>query len=259
MLPDLSCPIHTARGTGLRATSIYLLGSGIKGSLHLTVETIQALKACKRVFVLHADQGVLDAVREYCPEVTDVAALYEGKAIRHEVYREISVQLVEAARESAPVAFLVHGHPLFLVSATEYTLELAEQHDLRVSVLPAVSSFDTLLCDLRIDYGYGVQIFDTTTLLKGGWQPNPEVPLLLFQLTSTLNDRVITGEPSEQILGPLVELLAPLYGPDHEVQVVWSSAHALEPSSITATTIGQLTSAQLELWRRPTLYVPAKQ
>lgn len=242
----------------MRRTSIYLLGSGIRGALHFTVETVQALRACRRVFVLHADQGLIDAVREHCPEVEDLAPLYEGHTVRDDVYHQISHRLVEAALDSAPVAFLVHGHPLFLVSATEYTLDLAERHDLRISVLPSVSSFDTLLCDLRIDYGYGVQIFDTTTLLKAGWTPNPQVPLLLFQLASTLNRNVINGDPDHESMRPLIELLAPLYGAQHSVQVVWSSAHAVEGSSITEVSIQELAMADLELWRRPTLYVPAK-
>lgn len=241
----------------MRTTSIYLLGAGIKGSLHFTVETVQALRACKRVFVLHSDQGVLDSVREHCADVEDLAPLYAGHTVRDEVYHQISHRLVDAALDSGPVAFLVHGHPLFLVSATEYTLDLAEEHDLRVSVLPAVSSFDTLLCDLRVDYGYGVQIFDTTTLLKAGWAPNPQVPLLLFQLASTLNRAVITGDPDQAALAPLVDLLTPLYGAKHRVQVVWSSAHALEASSITELDLSELATADLELWRRPTLYVPA--
>jgi hypothetical protein len=242
----------------MRRTAIYLLGSGIKGFLHLTIETIQALRACRRVFVLHSDAGVLDAVREYCTDVEDLAPLYDGQTIRDDVYRQISELLVQAASETQPVAFLVHGHPLFLVSAAEYTLDLAEQHDLRVSVLPAVSSFDTLLCDLRIDYGYGVQIYDTTTLLKGGWSPNPQVPMLLFQLASTLNRSVISGDPARDALRPLIDLLAPLYGGSHRVQVVWSAAHVLESSSIIELPLAELATTDLELWRRPTLYVPAK-
>ena len=242
----------------MRKTSIYLLGSGIKGALHFTVETVQALRACRRVLVLHADPGVIESVREHCSNVEDLAPLYDGQTIRGDVYHQISHRLVEAALDSAPVAFLVQGHPLFLVSATEYTLDLAERHNLRVSVLPGVSSFDTLLCDLRIDYGYGVQIFDTTTLLKAGWKPNSQVPLLLFQLASTLNRAVISGDPEREALRPLIELLTPLYGADHSVQVVWSSAHVLESSSITEVTLGDLATAELELWRRPTLYVPAK-
>lgn len=243
----------------MQKTSIYLLGTGIKGGLQLTVETIQALRASKRVFVLHADSAVLEHIYQYCPEVEDLAPLYEGHSIRDDVYREISRRLVDAASETQPVAFLVHGHPLFLVSATEYTMELAESKGLRVSVLPAVSSFDTLLCDLGIDYGYGVQLYDTSTMLQAGWKPNPQVPLLLFQLASTLNRAVIKHDPDRQTLGPIMELLEPIYGSEHCVQVVWSSAHALELSSIIELPIRDLVNTDLQLWRRPTLYVPAQQ
>lgn len=148
---------------------------------------------------------------------------------------------------------------MFLVSATEYTLELAESKNLRVSVLPAVSSFDTLLCDLGIDYGYGVQLYDTSTMLQAGWKPNPGVPLLLFQLASTLNRAVIKDDPNIEALRPIAELLAPIYGGDHRVQVVWSSAHMLESSSIIELPIDELANTDLQLWRRPTLYVPAKE
>ncbi|WP_280381671.1 SAM-dependent methyltransferase [Nocardia wallacei] len=242
----------------MRKTSIYLLGTGIKGTLHLTIETIQALRASRRVYVLHADDAVIEHVRQYCPDVEDMAPLYEGQTVRDDVYREISRRLVDAALETRPVSFLVHGHPLFLVSATEYTLELAESKGLRVSVLPAVSSFDTLLCDLGIDYGYGVQLYDTSTMLQAGWKPNPNVPLLLFQLASTLNRAVIKDDPDLKALAPIVDLLAPIYGGDHRVQVVWSAAHALESSSINELPIDDLVNTDLQLWRRPTLYVPAK-
>lgn len=252
------CEPSNQRHPRVRKTSVYLLGSGIRGTLHFTVETVQALRACKRVFVLHSDQGVVESVREHCAQVEDLAPLYVGQTVRDNVYREISRRLVESALDSAPVAFLVHGHPLFLVSATEYTLQLADHHDLRVSVLPAVSSFDTLLCDLRIDYGYGVQIFDTTTLLKAGWTPNPKVPLLLFQLASTLNPAVIRCDPEQDALRSLIDLLVPVYGAEHRVQAVCSSAHVLETSSIVDLPIRDLATTELELWRRPTLYVPAK-
>ena len=239
-----------------RQTSIYLLGSGIRGTLHLTAETVQALRACREVHVLHADEDVAQFVRDLGVETTDLAALYEGETVRDDVYRKVSRGLIDSALAgTGPVALLVHGNPLFLVSATEYTLELAEEHDLRVTVLPALSSFDTLLCDLKLDYGYALQMYDTTTLLTSGWAPNPHVPLLLFQLSSTLNRAVIPGDPPVDGLLRLQEFLVPIYGHDHEVDLVHSAAHALESSSIARFPLGALTSSAQDLWGRPTLHV----
>lgn len=107
------------------STDIYLLGAGIRGTLHFTNETLQALQASRVVYVLHPDTMVLDYVRKHCDDVRDLTAFYEGREIRQDVYCAIADRLVEEAGRGTPVAFLVHGHPLFLVSATEYTLEQA--------------------------------------------------------------------------------------------------------------------------------------
>ena len=242
----------------MQRTHIYLLGSGIRGALQFTQETIQALRASRVVYVLHDDTMVLDAVRELCPQVEDLATLYSPGDVRSNVYRTISEKLVAEAISGGPsIAFLVHGHPLFLVSATEYTLELARSKGLRVEMLPAVSSFDTLLCDLEIDYGYGLQLFDSSTLLAVDWQPNPQVPMLIFQLATTLCDKVVDTEPPPQVLRPLVEKLLRTYPPDHLCTVVHSSAFLLERSTKIEVALGNLAECDdIELWKRPTLYVP---
>jgi len=237
-------------------TDIYLLGSGIRGTLHFTGETIQALRACRTVYVLHPDTMVLDYVRRYCGDVYDLSTLYEGREIRQDVYRAIADRLIQEAGHSGPVAFLVHGHPLFLVSATEYTLALAASKGLKTTVLAAVSSFDTLLCDLGLDYGYGVQIFDSTTMIENTWVPNPAVPLLVFQLATTGNRRVVRNRPAGPVLKPLMDFLFPVYGPSHQVRIVHSGAALLEETEVIDLRLSELTADDIDLERRPTLYVP---
>ena len=125
-------------------------------------------------------------------------------------------------------------------------------------MLPAVSSFDTLLCDLGIDYGYGIQVFDATSLLVNRWMPNPRVPLLLFQIATTLNDRVERGQPSARHLLPLIEYLQDLYPFDHECLLVHSSSFILETPKKRRVRLRLLAKSRgLELWQRPTLYIPA--
>ena len=123
------------------------------------------------MFVLHDDLMVHDYVRTLCPDTRDLAEFYRSRSIRADVYRAIFDMLVDEASRAPGVAFLLHGHPLFLVSATEYTLGLARQRGLRVEMLPAVSSFDTLLCDLGIDFGYALQVF---TIIRERLVPNPK-------------------------------------------------------------------------------------
>lgn len=239
------------------ATDLYLLGSGIRGTLNLTLETIQALQSCRVVFVLHDDLSVHDDIRVYCPDVRDLVELYRGETVRADVYRSITNLLIEEALQAPGVAFLVHGHPLFLVSATEYTLEAARSNNLRVRVLPAVSSFDTILCDLEVDYGYGLQMYDATSMIRHAWKPNPSLPMLIFQLATTLNDKIVLTEPDPGVLDSLVAYLAQTYPLDHTCIIVHSSAHLLESPNKLSVSLGDLSLTKgLELWRRPTLYVP---
>lgn len=236
-------------------TDIYLLGSGIRGSLQFTEETRQALSVCTTAFILHPDLMVHEHVKAMGPAVIDLADLYDGKEVRQDVYTEISERLVDAARTNGPVAFVVHGHPLFLVSASEYTLDLAAKNNLTATALPAVSSFDTLMCDLGIDYGYGIQIFDSTTMLREGWLPNPRVPTLIFQLPTTNNANVVLARPTSEVLAPLVAALESVYGGDHPVQLVHSGAHLLEGTRIDHTALGKLAIDEFDLHDRPTLYL----
>lgn len=237
-------------------TQLYVLGTGIRGHLQLTAETQQALTVCHRAFVLHADTRVLDAIRAHCSNVTDLADVYVGHTLRRTAYQAIAARVVDTASDDGPVAFVVHGHPFFLVSASEYILKMAESKGLRAVALPGVSSFDTLLCDLKIDLAYGVQLYDTTTLLDNGWIPNHRVPMLLFQLATTCEDRVVREDRLGTILQPIIDLLQPLYGDEHQVRLIYSAAGLLDVTRTKTYKLAELAMPHVSLSDRPTLYVP---
>lgn len=241
--------------------NIYLLGVGMQIP-QITRETLQILERCQRVFVLHDDHMVLDFLRQRCASVEDLLELYEGPVRpRRQVYEQIAELLIDAGRLEPPVAFVVHGNPMFLVSACELILERADGAGLSAIAVPAVSSFDTILCDLGLDLGYGVQIFDVTTLVQEEWMPNPRVPSLLFQLTTFMEENVVKDPPSPVLLSRLVDWLVQVYPANHRCVVVHSRAHLLERSTlgeISLSAICQPESADLlRLAERPTLYVPA--
>jgi siroheme synthase len=239
-------------------TDLYVLGTGINSPLHLTLETRQAISRCRKLFVLHASTYLVETLRSGGSEVVDLASFYEGATLRRDVYRAIAEHLVAEAKKATPIGFVVHGHPMFLVSATELVLELAASGGVRARVLPGVSSFDTLLCDLGLDLGYGVQLFDTSTMLDQGWVPNPDVPLLLFQLATTKEPAVVRGHRTGGVLKPVMQLLIPLYGPSHTVTLVSSAAGLLDRSEVVAMPLDRLAHSDVDLTNRPTLYVPAR-
>jgi uncharacterized protein YabN with tetrapyrrole methylase and pyrophosphatase domain len=241
------------------APEVYLLGSGIKSVLHFTVETIQALKVCRTLFVLHDDRMVHDFLKQHCSDVRDLAELYPDVGFRSEVYEKIANVVVGEAANGGSIAFLVHGHPLFLVSAAELLINLLRARNILVHLLPGVSSFDTIMCDLAIDYAYGIQIFDATTMISRGWRLNASLPALVFQIATTMNGGIQREMPAASILQPLVEHIAQSHQLHQRCAVIHSASFVLDVNEILWMPVGELTlRTDLELWRRPTLYIPAR-
>ena len=242
----------------MATTDVYLLGSGIRHTLQLTLETIQALEASRVAFVLHDDLSVIDSLRRWCPDVRDVASAYEGKVLRRDAYAEIAELVVREARTEPTVSLVVHGHPLMLVSASEMVLSAARDAGLAARALPGVSFLDTLLCDLEYEHAYGLQLFEATTMLERGWLPNPALASFVTQIATVLNYEVTVHEPSPRTLDPLVTHLRKVYPADHPCQIVYSASDLLGVSTTTTVRLADLPFTEdLALGRRPTLYMPA--
>ena len=201
---------------------IFLVGAGIRPQLHITPESVQALRAVRTLYVLHGDPAVVEWASQFCRDTRDLSSEYSGEIQRATVYQKIASVVLKRASSNPPVALLVHGHPLFLVSAVEMIISAARTRGLAALSLPGVSSFDTILCDLSIDLGYGVQLFDATSLIKNNWSVNPAVPLLIFQLANVCCPEVQRRPPKAGSVVPLVRFLREWYPLHHKCFIVHS-------------------------------------
>lgn len=237
---------------------IYLIGSGIRPELHISPESVQALRVAKSLYILHGDPSVVEWVRQFCKDTRDLSSLYRGETQRSTVYKSIASEVLRQALSDPPVALLVHGHPLFLVSAVEMIISAARRNGLITLTLPGISSLDTILCDLSLDLGYGVQLFDATSLIQNNWSINPQVPLLVFQLANVCCPKVQRTPPRPRSLLPLVRFLKQWYPPKHTCYVVYSGMTVIERSIVKQVILERLlTDENLYLNQRPTLYVPS--
>lgn len=238
--------------------TLFILGTGVLSELHITNETAQALQSCDAAYVIHNDLALIERLRSYCKDVRTVFDLYEQPGLtRSEIYRRVAARVVSEGEQLTRVALVVFGHPMFLVSACEYTAHLGKESGFRVRVLPAVSSFDTLLCDLEEDLGYGVQIYCAENLVDHQYRIDPRVPLVLFQLTQFKERKLIHSAPDPSIFGPLVDYLLGYYPGSHACTMVHSSTHLLEPAERFQLRLDELNRREdLLLEWRPTLYIP---
>jgi len=234
---------------------IILAGTGIMGTMQMTRETEYKLRECDVVYVLHYDDSVVRCIENWGVEVVDARSFYVDGKHRSEVYLELAEAILQTA-QTRHVGFLVHGHPLFLVSTSEAIVELAPAKGLAVEILPGVSSLDTVMADLRIDFGHAMQGYEANFLLNKHPVIEPRVPLMIYQVAILGAYKVNRVFPGAN-LQPLTDYLSNHYPAEHQVAFILSSKHALLPAELVWMPIYKLHLVDQSLLEgRPTLYVP---
>jgi uncharacterized protein YabN with tetrapyrrole methylase and pyrophosphatase domain len=238
---------------------LYAIGLGLDIRAHISNEAKQALKSCRVVYVLSPDSIALDLIKGISPviRVVDCSPYYDEEDVRPKVYDNIANDIINEADNFTNVGIAVYGNPMFLVSAVEKIIDKAELNGIKTKVIPAISSFDTLLADLKLDLGYGVTILDASLLLSSNLNVETKLPLLLFQVANIGSIDVERGEIKRDRLKPLVDYLVSIYPPDHKCKLVVSSKGVFDPGYIVDTTVSDLlTNKNINLSHRPSLYIP---
>lgn len=239
------------------SVDIYLLGAGVAFPDHLTVQTIEILSACARICTNLPDSrltGLPADLREKC---ISLWPLYQDGRIRRENYRDVTKAVLKEAEKARPLVWLTPGHPMVFDSVSKLLLDAARSRKWNVSVVPAISSLDTLLAELAYDPASGLMIQDATGLVRRKVPVPASTAVVLLQISVFLSDRAhISLQQGMPDLGPLRDYLVKYFPPAHRCAVVRSSATAAEPPQILWTELSNLASIPVEAFAGATLFVP---
>jgi hypothetical protein len=161
----------------------------------------------------------------------NVMSWYQEGLERTPVYERIAHLVVTEAKSLDRVAYLVAGgSPLFLDGISEFILSLAEKSKIPVHIFPSVSSFDTIVSDLRlVPTPLGFQCYEATYFYYRRPSIDPAIPLFLFQPggfnVSTVKFRIPASARQFQ---PLKDLLLKIYSPSRRWVLVGSSRRKAE-------------------------------
>ncbi|WP_171360403.1 SAM-dependent methyltransferase [Vibrio pectenicida] len=196
---------------------IFLIGTGIGDFQRISMQSMQILQSVDVIFHLSPHHGnIVNAAPQ--AEVHDLKDLYESNDEPNHVYDLISQHIYcHASNNQGTTAFVTYGHPLFFVRCS---LDLMAS-DLDVELLPAISSFDTLLIDSPVHLGDGVQIFDTALFVAYNIKPSPLVPVALYQYGDFGGNQLRT-KPDSRRFQLLQEQLLSIYPSDHLAHIVVS-------------------------------------
>src|SRR5436309_2945760 len=124
---------------------IAIVGLGVNGVHQITREVDDALRRSTHIFVTDLAAGVTDQLRTIGVPVTDLYTQYKQGSHRIDIYRHMASIVVAAALEQTPVVFATYGHPKMYCYPSRLIQRAARLLDLRVAVLPGISSLDTML------------------------------------------------------------------------------------------------------------------
>jgi len=175
---------------------IVIVGLGVKGIHQITHEAEGTIRSCSRVFVTDMATGVLSYLRSLSPHVSNLYDEYRVGGHRIPIYRRMASIVVSAALEKPPVCFATYGHPKVYCYPTTLIRRAARVLDLRVMVLPGISSLDTMLVDLDLDPAMdGIQIYEATDVVVRNAIPGMAMPPFVSSGSSQRTTRQRPGSP----------------------------------------------------------------
>ncbi|MEA2623659.1 MAG: hypothetical protein QOH61_2569 [Chloroflexota bacterium] len=230
---------HNGEGTGrpvgevdvpwnlvVPTVDIHLVGYGNRLPNDFTLELLGVLQRCRRIF----GAPPIKAPEFNIPEMESLLTFYGAGKRRTDTYREIADHVLAAAAADPPVALATYGSVMVGSLAPHIILEEAPKRGLKVHVTNAVSCFDGLWADFNMEPFYGFEVWEATSFVNRGIEPNTSANLMLPQapmldVTVGVDPEALTMEVSSTV-ARLRDHLLKFYPPDHTVHFVATSSGA---------------------------------
>jgi uroporphyrin-III C-methyltransferase len=212
--------------------AITIIGAGVRTPDHLTLEADRLLRETDAIYHLLADNPAITAyLQQLNRPLVDLSPYYRQDDFRLRVYEKIADIVLQAALAPAAICFVVPGHPLVYVTSSTLILNRAPKHGIQVNLLPGISSLDTMILQLRLEIGvHGLQVFEANRFIYYEIEPDPRVPLFLFQPGAIGTGYISAKRKSRpESLDVLRAVLLRTYPPRHRCTLLISQYDARKP------------------------------
>lgn len=240
---------------------ITVVGGGIRGATQLSLEGASALKTARQVYFLTGSaQEVQSTLTQLgISGAHDLLSLYVDGAADKANYQTIFNRLVSDCRQYGHIAFLVPGHPRIGVSVVQMLEKQHEALGIELEVLPGISSFATMINDLKRDpLERGSVIIDANRLLLYQIPVAKEIDHYIYHVCSIGTSRVHISDASiDNRLDLLKAHLLKFLDSSHEAILICSSVEATGAATLRKTTVGELETLLPHIHFGTTLFLPA--
>lgn len=237
---------------------ILLAGVGIGGPGNTTLATVELLRRARVVYTLSVHAAWL---RKTCRRVVEVDDLYFTGEEDTAVYRRLADSVLKEAERAGGVAWVEDGHPLIYDDMCNDIRRRGTRRGLKVTVLPAVSTLDTLVahCGVTFD-STGLQVVEATSLVAARQRLNPCFETLVLQLGWFGTSLLVSVEShTKERFVPLEAYLRRFYPPAHRVRILRARQFAGDSSPVVGCRLGQLSQQYRRIEVDSTLHLPASE
>lgn len=227
---------------------INIIGYGINVLDHLTLRAIKDLENSELVLAL-ANNKEIELLSNYCKKIISIKPLYIDGDRDIDNYYRIYKKTTSYLMDFNNISLLVAGHPRFGVTLTQLFEIQASKENYILNVSPGVSSFDTMLSDLKIDpLERGSVIIDVNRLLLFEYPLNTALDYFIYHISSIGNNRTDFLNPSlNNKENALKEHLLKFYSQSKEIVMIQSASTNFTNPTITQSTLGELVSLLQEV------------
>lgn len=238
-------------------TLLTIVGTGIAGPGHVTVEAAAAVRRAEKVFYLVSDaltRAWLEGVR---PDAEDLSNEYSVGRPRAESYSAMVDRLLAPLRNQVSVCAAFYGHPGVFAFPSHEAIRLARLQGFSARMLPGVSAEDCLFADLGIDPGSaGCQSFEATDFLVRRRRFDVCSGLVLWQAGAIGVEDFRTEQTwNREGLQVLAEVLLESYPPNHPIVIYEATTLPFPGPTVISTPLSRLphspVSALSTLWIEP--------
>ncbi len=229
---------------------------GIAGPAHVTRETLGAIRAAQKRFILVADLLTLEWLLELAPAAENLVDSYGVGKSRDDTYEEIVERMLAPVRRGRRVVAIFYGHPGVFANSPHEAIRRARAEGYAARMLPGVSALDCLFADLGLDPGeVGCQEHEATDFLLRRRRFDPCSGLVLWQIgvvgVADFREEELWSREGLEVLA---ERLLETYPADHEVVVYEATTLPIRPPKILRLPLAALSRA--DVTAISTLYVP---
>lgn len=236
--------------------SLTIAGCGLHPG-HMTLETESLIKNAEKVLLVAPNPLSIQHIISINETTEHLGRYYNEEGIsRPEIYKKMTMHIVDLVRSGVQVVTVFYGHPGVFVTSTRLASDLLKKEGYQVKMLPGIAADACLYADLDLDPAEtGCQSYESTRFLLTKRVPDTSAALILWQLGLTGEHTNEHFKPGEQGLAALSRLLAEYYPQGHKVCVYEAPTLPGFDPRIDWMTIEKLATAEVNTIS--TLYVPA--